>query len=119
MVEDAGRIGICFDTCHTWDGGYDIVDDLDGVLARFDDIIGLDRLYAVHLNDSKNPCDSHKDRHEKLGEGLIGADALERVVTHPKLQGRPFILETPNDDDGYKKEIKMVRDWISASVSES
>lgn len=104
-------IGVCFDTCHTWDAGYDIVGDLDGVLTQFDRVIGLDRLKAVHFNDSKNGRGSHKDRHEKIGQGCIGTEALRRVALHPALQGLPFILETPNDDDGYIKEIRMVRKW--------
>ena len=104
-------IGICFDTCHTWDAGYDIVGDLDGVLAQFDRVVGLDRLKAVHFNDSKNERGSHKDRHEKIGQGCIGTEALKLVALHPALQGLPFILETPNDDDGYIKEIRMVREW--------
>lgn len=111
LVECKDKIGVCFDTCHTWDGGYDIVENLDGVLAEFDAVIGLDRLKAVHLNDSMNVRDSHKDRHQKIGEGEIGADALKYVVTHPLLSGRPFILETPNDDAGYAKEIAMIRTW--------
>ena len=111
LVECKDKIGICFDTCHTWDGGYDIVENLDGVLEEFDAVIGLDRLKAVHLNDSMNVRDSHKDRHQKIGEGEIGADALKYVVTHPLLSGRPFILETPNDDAGYAKEIAMIRAW--------
>ena len=106
------KLGVCLDTCHVWDGGYDIKADLDGVLAEFDKVIGLDRLYALHLNDSKNVCGSHKDRHEKLGEGLLGEEALKTVVQHPLLQGRPFILETPNDDNGYAKEIATVKSWI-------
>ena len=106
------KLGVCLDTCHIWDGGYDITADLDGVLAEFDSVIGLDRLYAVHLNDSKNACGSHKDRHEKLGEGLLGEEAVKAVVQHPLLQGRPFILETPNDDEGYAKEIAAVKSWI-------
>lgn len=105
------KLGVCFDTCHVWDGGYDIVGHLDEVLTEFDRIIGLDRLYAVHLNDSMNDCGAHKDRHQKLGLGKIGAEALKRVVTHPALQGRPFILETPNEDDGYAAEIAAVRQW--------
>ena len=104
-------IGICLDTCHTWDAGYDIVGDLDGVLTQFDRVIGLDRLKAVHFNDSKNERGSHKDRHEKIGQGCIGTEALKLVALHPALQGLPFILETPNDDDGYIKEIRMVREW--------
>ena len=103
------KIGVCLDTCHVWDAGYDIVRDLDGVLDEFDRVIGLENLYAIHLNDSKNECGSHKDRHEKLGLGKIGLDALLRVVRHPALQGKPFILETPNDDEGYAKEIAVVK----------
>ncbi len=106
------KLGVCFDTCHTWDAGRDIENDLDGVLAEFDRIIGLDRLYAVHFNDSMNDRGSHKDRHNKIGEGHIGADTLRNVVRHPLLQGKPFILETPNDDEGYKKEIAMIREWM-------
>ena len=106
------KLGVCFDTCHTWDAGYDIVNDLDGVLTRFDKIIGLDKLCAVHFNDSKNPCGSHKDRHEKLGEGHIGIDAMKRIALHPALQNKPFILETPNDDAGYIKEIHTVLNWM-------
>ncbi len=114
LVEEPRRekVGICFDTCHVWDAGYDIVNDLDGVLAHFDEVIGIDKLYAVHLNDSKNPRGSHKDRHEKIGSGQIGEAALKRVVTHPVLQGKPFILETPNDFAGYRDEIAMIRSWI-------
>lgn len=112
-VECADRMGVCLDTCHVWDGGYDIVGDLDGMLRQFDEIIGLDRLLAVHLNDSKNDCGAAKDRHEKLGQGHIGPDALRAVVTHPLLQDRPFILETPNDDAGYAAEIAQVRSWMA------
>ena len=111
-VELSDKLGVCFDTCHVWDAGYDIVNDLDGVLETFDRVIGLERLKAVHLNDSMNPIGSHKDRHQKIGEGEIGADALRRVVTHPVLQGKPFILETPNDDEGYKREISMIKEWM-------
>ena len=106
------KLGVCLDTCHVWDGGYDIKNDLDGVLKEFDRVIGLDNLYAVHLNDSKNELGSHKDRHEKLGEGMLGTDALMAVVQHPLLQNRPFILETPNDDEGYAREIETVKGWI-------
>ena len=106
------KLGVCFDTCHVWDADYDIVNDLDGVLTRFDKVIGLERLRAVHFNDSKNPCGSHKDRHEKLGEGFIGADAMKRIALHPALQNKPFILETPNDDEGYIKEIHTVLGWM-------
>ena len=107
------KIGVCFDTCHTWDAGYDIAGDLDGVLRHFDEVIGLDRLRAVHFNDSKNDRGSHKDRHEKLGEGHIGAEAMKRIALHPALAGRPFILETPNDDEGYIREIRTVKEWQS------
>lgn len=111
-VELKDKIGVCFDTCHTWDGGYDVVGNIDAVLDEFDKVIGLERLFALHLNDSKNPMDSHKDRHEKIGEGELGADGIRRVITHPLLQGKPFILETPNEDDGYKKEIALIRSWM-------
>lgn len=104
-----GRIGVCLDTCHIWDGGYDIVNDLDGVVTQFDKIIGLDRLKAIHLNDSMNDLGAHKDRHEKIGEGHIGYEALKRVTVHSALKDLPFILETPNDQAGYKKEIEMLR----------
>lgn len=110
-VELNDKMGVCLDTCHVWDGGYDIVNDLDGVLNEFDRVIGLDRLKAVHFNDSMNDCGSHKDRHAKIGEGKIGAEAMRRVALHPHLEGRPFILETPNDDEGYRREIQMVREW--------
>lgn len=116
LVDCKDKIGVCFDTCHTWDGGYDLVEDLDGVLRTFDQIIGLDRLKAVHLNDSMNMRDSHKDRHQKIGEGEIGAEALKRIVTHPLLAGRPFILETPNDDAGYAREIAMIKSWADESM---
>lgn len=113
LGEDARqKLGVCLDTCHIWDAGYDISGDLDGVLAEFDDVVGLDNLYAMHLNDSKNDCGAKKDRHEKLGQGRIGAEALKAVVRHPVLQNKPFILETPNDDEGYRQEIKTVREWM-------
>ena len=112
QVECREKIGVCFDTCHTWDAGYDLVNDLDGVLNHFDKVIGLERLKAVHFNDSKNPCGSHKDRHEKLGQGYLGTDALKRIVLHPLLTGLPFILETPNDNEGYIAEISMMKSWI-------
>ena len=105
------KAGVCFDTCHTWDAGYDIVNNLDGVLKEFDHIVGLDRLKAIHFNDSKNACGSHKDRHEKLGEGCIGIEAMKRIALHPLLSGLPFILETPNEDEGYIQEIQMVKSW--------
>ncbi len=107
------KLGVCFDTCHVWDGGYDIVNGLDGVLEEFDRIIGIDMLKAIHLNDSMNPCGAHKDRHAKIGEGHIGADALINVINHPRLRGLPVILETPNDIDGYAKEIKFLRENYS------
>lgn len=106
----SSKLGVCLDTCHVWDGGYDIVNDLDGVLEEFDRVIGLDRLKAVHLNDSLNPLGAHKDRHAKIGEGHIGADALIRVINHPLLKKLPFILETPNDIDGYARKIKFLRE---------
>lgn len=104
------KLGVCLDTCHVWDGGYDIVNDLDGVLTEFDKVIGLDRLKAIHLNDSMNALGSHKDRHAKIGEGQIGLEALVRVIRHPALRGIPFILETPNDDEGWAREIALLRE---------
>ncbi len=104
------HLGVCLDTCHVYDAGYDIVNHLDDVLEEFDQVIGLDRLCAVHLNDSKNPFSSHKDRHELLGKGSLGNEALIKIITHPLLQNKPFILETPNDDEGYKQEIAWVRE---------
>ena len=98
------------DTCHVWDAGYDIVNDLDGVLAEFDRVIGLNRLKAVHINDSIFGLSSHKDRHAKIGEGEIGLEALVRVIRHPLLEGIPFILETPNDNEGWASEIRMLRE---------
>lgn len=103
------KLGVCIDTCHLWDGGYDVVNDLDGVLTQFDKIIGLDRICAVHLNDSLNTQSAHKDRHAKIGEGNLGLEAIVRVINHPALAGLPFILETPNEHDGYKKEIALLR----------
>ena len=108
LVEKRDKLGICLDTCHVWDGGYDIVNDLDGVLTEFDRIIGLDHLKAIHLNDSLNPLGSHKDRHARIGEGQIGLDALVRVIRHPAWEGKPFILETPNDDEGWTREIALL-----------
>lgn len=108
-VELQEKLGVCLDTCHIWDGGYDIVNNLEGVLEAFDRVIGLDRLKAVHINDSMNPMGSHKDRHAKIGEGTIGLEAFRRIVRHPALQGLPFILETPNDDAGWTQEIAMLR----------
>ncbi len=111
-VELKDKLGVCFDTCHTWDAGYDIVNDLDGVLEQFDKIIGLERLKAVHFNDSKNVCGAAKDRHEKLGQGFICMEAMRRFATHPAFEGLPFILETPNDDDGYIQEIATIKSWF-------
>ncbi len=108
-------IGVCLDTCHIWDGGYDIVNDLDGVLAEFDRIVGLERLKAIHLNDSMNVLAAHKDRHEKIGKGKIGLDALMRVVNHPKLKDLPFYLETPCDLQGYRDEIALIKKLRSGS----
>ena len=110
LVEHKEKMGVCLDTCHVWDGGYDIVHDLDGVLDEFDQIIGLSRLKAVHLNDSLNDLGSHKDRHARIGEGKIGLEALINVIRHPALEGIPFILETPNDDEGWTREIALLRD---------
>lgn len=110
-VQYREKLGVCFDTCHVWDAGYDIVGHPDEVLEEFDCVIGLERLCAVHFNDSMNECGSHKDRHAKIGEGCIGAEAMRRIATHPLLAGKPFILETPNDDEGYRREIALVREW--------
>ena len=103
------RIGVCLDTCHVYDGGYDIVNDLDGVLAEFDRVIGLDRLKALHVNDSKNPFSSHKDRHECIGSGSLGIETFRAIVNHPALQKLPMILETPNELPGYQQEIALLR----------
>lgn len=113
LVEKKNKLGVCLDTCHVWDGGYDIVNHLDEVLEEFDRVIGIDYLKAIHLNDSMNEIGSHKDRHAKIGEGKIGLDALVNVVRHPKLQGIPFILETPNDDDGWTKEIALLKERMA------
>lgn len=102
-------VGVCLDTCHVWDGGYDLAHDLEGVLRSFDEVIGLERLRAVHCNDSKNPCGAHKDRHERIGEGHIGLDAFCQMVNHPCLRDLPFYLETPNDLDGYAREIALLK----------
>ena len=109
QVELSDKLGVCLDTCHVSDGGYDVVNDLDGVLEKFDRVIGLRRLKAIHLNDSMNPLGSHKDRHQKLGEGTLGMEALERIVNHPALRDLPFYLETPNDLEGYAREIAMMK----------
>ncbi len=103
------HLGVCLDTCHVYDAGYDIVSNLDSVLDEFDKVIGIDRLKAIHINDSKNPFESHKDRHEKIGEGYIGTDAFERIINHPKLRNLPFYLETPNELSGYAKEIELLK----------
>lgn len=108
-VELDEKLGVCLDTCHVYDAGYDIVNDLDGVLDEFDAVLGLDRLKAIHMNDSKNPFESHKDRHEKIGEGNLGFETMVKVINHPKLKGLPIILETPNELDGYAHEIEMLR----------
>jgi len=108
-TDGGDRLGVCLDTCHVWDGGYDIVGDLDGVLDRFDAVLGISRLKAIHLNDSLNVRDSHKDRHACIGKGKIGLDALARVINHPTLRDLPFYLETPNDLDGYRAEIALLK----------
>lgn len=108
-VELSDKLGVCLDTCHVSDAGYDIADDLDGVLTEFDRVIGLERLKAVHINDSLNPRGAHKDRHACIGEGCLGAEALGRVVRHPALQGLPFVLETPNELAGYAREIALLK----------
>ena len=108
-VHQQDKIGVCLDTCHVYDAGYDIVNDLDGVLDAFDQIIGLKRLRAIHLNDSKNPFRSHKDRHETIGNGSIGLTTFEKIINHPKLLYLPFYLETPNELPGYAKEIELLK----------
>ncbi|QIK70557.1 deoxyribonuclease IV [Erysipelothrix sp. HDW6C] len=109
-VEVKEKIGVCWDTCHIYDAGYDIVNDLDGVIQEFDRIVGLDKLHAIHINDSKNPFNSHKDRHEKIGQGSIGLETFVNIINHPKLRHLPFYLETPQDDDeGYAQEIALLR----------
>ncbi|MDP4120169.1 MAG: deoxyribonuclease IV [Bacillota bacterium] len=108
-VKLSEKMGVCLDTCHVNDAGYDIVNNLDEVLSEFDRIIGLDRLCAIHLNDSKNPFESHKDRHEKIGQGFLGLEAIERIINHQKLRDIPFYLETPNDLEGYGEEIKLLK----------
>ena len=109
-VELKGKLGVCLDTCHVSDAGYDIVNDLDGVLTRFDKAVGLERIRAVHINDSKNPLGARKDRHEKIGLGTIGTEAIVRLMTHPALRDKPFYLETPNELDGYAKEIALLKE---------
>ena len=109
-VELSARMGVCLDTCHLNDAGYDVAGDLDGVLTAFDKVIGLERVRAVHINDSKNPLGARKDRHEKIGEGFLGLDAIVRVMTHPALRDKPFYLETPNELDGYAREIALLKE---------
>ena len=104
------KVGVCLDTCHVYDAGYDIVENLDRVLDEFDRIIGLDKLYAIHMNDSKNPFESHKDRHEKIGEGSIGLEAMKNIINNPRLKHLPIFLETPNELDGYAAEIKTLKE---------
>ena len=111
LLDQRERVGVCLDTCHVSDAGYDLSGDLDGVLTRFDKIIGLSRLKAIHLNDSMNPPGSRKDRHQKIGLGTLGAETFRRIVRHPALRDLPFILETPNDLPGYAAEIRMLREW--------
>ncbi len=108
-VERNDKIGVCLDTCHVFDAGYDIVNNLDGVLEEFDRVIGLERLKAIHLNDSMNPIGNHKDRHQKIGEGYIGIDAFGKIINNENLRNLPFFLETPNELDGYAKEISALR----------
>lgn len=108
-VELSDKLGVCLDTCHVFDAGYDVVNNLEGVLDEFDKVIGIDRLKAIHINDSKNPYQSHKDRHEKIGEGHLGTDAFKNIINHPKLRNLPFFLETPNELDGYKHEISVLK----------
>ncbi len=110
LVELKDKVGVCLDTCHIYDGGYDIVNKLDDVINEFDKVIGFEKLKAIHLNDTKNPFASHKDRHEKIGEGHLGLAAIGKVINHPKLKKLPFYLETPNEIDGYAKEIKMLKE---------
>lgn len=109
-VELCDKVGVCLDTCHVYDAGYDVVDNLDGVLCEFDRIIGIDLLYAIHLNDSMNPFNNHKDRHQKIGEGSLGIDAITRIINHPVLKKLPFVLETPNDLAGYSSEISLLKE---------
>ena len=108
-VELGEKLGVCLDTCHVSDAGYDVAGNLDGVLAEFDRVIGLVRLRAVHLNDSLNPCGAHKDRHARIGEGTLGQETFRRIINHPALQNLPFVLETPNELDGYAREIALLR----------
>lgn len=111
LVNDKNHLGVCLDTCHVWDGGYDI-SNFDSVLDEFDKVIGLENLKAIHMNDSMNPLGAHKDRHQKIGQGCIGEEILKKIVQNPRVQGLPFILETPNDDNGYKEEISRIKTWM-------
>ncbi len=113
LIDLKDKTGVCLDTCHIYDGGYDIVNDLDGVIKQFDNIIGLDKLKAIHLNDTKNPFASHKDRHEKIGEGFLGIETIKRIINHPKLKEIPFLLETPNEIEGYAKEIALLKSFYN------
>ena len=114
MIRDGVKykelIGVCLDTCHIYSAGYDIVNDLDGVLDHFDEVLGIDKIKAIHLNDSLTEFNSRKDRHAKIGEGVMGLEAIKRIVTHPKLKDIPFLLETPNELDGHREEIRLLRD---------
>ncbi len=110
-VEHGEKMGVCLDTCHVWDAGYDIVNDLDGVLEEVDRVVGIGRLKALHVNDSMNPLGAHKDRHARIGEGHIGKEAFRRIVTHPMLADKPMVLETPNDDAGWAQEIALLRSF--------
>lgn len=112
-VKEKEKLGVCLDTCHVSDAGYDIIHDLDDVLQEFDEIIGLERLKAVHLNDSMNPPNSHKDRHQKIGEGTLGIQTFQTIINHPKLKKLPFFLETPNELDGYAKEIALLKKYYN------
>ena len=111
-TENKGRVGVCLDTCHINDGGYDVTNNIYGILEEFDKIIGIDRLKAIHLNDSKNPLGAHKDRHEKIGEGHLTLDGIVSVITHPVVSKLPIVLETPNDLDGYAREIALLQDLV-------
>ncbi len=112
-VDDKEKYGVCLDTCHLYEGGYDIVNDLEGVLIKLDQLIGIDRVKAIHLNDSKNPLGAKKDRHERIGEGTIGLAGIMNIVSHPQLRDKPFFLETPNEEDGYKKEIALIKEILN------
>lgn len=111
-LDDSSHVGVCLDTCHVSDGGYDIANDTDAVLKEFDRIIGIDRLKAIHLNDSKNPLGARKDRHEKIGDGSLGLEGVKSIVTNPMISHLPFVLETPNDLDGYAREIALIKEMV-------